>query len=205
MGHIRVIPEEGKKGGASPKMRNKIIAAAILVATVVLPQTAIAEPVYSVARGENDEKIVANIKKNIETYALPTKEEKAEEQIQKNIERLATEKKKAEAEVTVKKSVVYSSNNVDNSNACVVAMKKIFPEHLWKVGYAIMMAESGARPNAIGGPNYNGTYDYGCWQINNTPRALNPDEGAKIAWYKYNHSGWYPWVAWKSGRYLKFM
>lgn len=206
------MSEEGKKGGASPKMRNKLIAAAILVATVVLPQSAIAEPVYTVVRGENDEKIVTEIKKNIETYALPTKEEKAEEQIEKNIKKLAIEKKKAEAKkkATVAKKVITtavktSNTKIDNSNTCVVAMKKVFPENLWKVGYAIMKAESSARPNAIGGPNYNGTYDYGCWQINNTPRALDPDVGAQIAWYKYNHSAWYPWVAWKNGRYLKFM
>ena len=92
-----------------------------------------------------------------------------------------------------------------NNNVCVIAMKKVFPQHLWVVGEAIMRAESGARPDAIGGPNYNGTYDYGCWQINDTKRALDPDVGTKIAWYKYNHSGWSPWVAWKNGRYRRFL
>ncbi len=195
-------------------MRNKLIAAAILVATVVLSQTAIAEPLYTVTRGENDETIVKNIKTNIETYTLPTKEEKAKEQIKKNIEKLAAEKRKAEAEIKkkaeasaiVKAQVARMSNTpIDDSNACVVAMKKVFPSNLWGVGYAIMKAESGVRPNAIGGPNYNGTYDYGCWQINNTPRALNPDVGAQIAWYKYNHSGWYPWTVYKTGKYIRFM
>lgn len=92
-----------------------------------------------------------------------------------------------------------------NSGACVDAMKKVFPEHLWSVGAAIMRAESGARPNAIGGPNRNGTYDYGCWQINDTKRALDPDTGTKIAWYKYQHSGWQPWTVYKTGAYRRFL
>lgn len=173
-----------------------------------------AEPTYEIKIADSDKKIVMVIKDSIDPEALPTKEEKAQEQIKKYVKKLADEKKKAEAKrkakaaktATAKSNAIRTSSNITlpDSNACVVAMKKVFPKNLWKIGYAIMKAESGARPNAVGGPNYNGTYDYGCWQINNSPRALDPNIGTQIAWYKYNHSGWYPWTVYKTGRYLRF-
>jgi len=201
-------------------MRSKILIVAMVVSTIATPSASVAEPIYAINSAENDAKIVKAIKAEIDTFTLPTKEETAKKQIEEYVKKLEAErKKKAEAaakkkaaEEAAKRSAaakaaatVSSSASIPGSNACVVAMKKVFPEHLWQTGYAIMMAESSARPNAIGGPNYNGTYDYGCWQINNTKRALDPDEGTKIAWYKYNHSGWHPWVAWQHGRHLKFM
>ncbi|MDD3480984.1 MAG: hypothetical protein PHW75_02050 [Patescibacteria group bacterium] len=196
-------------------MRSKILATVLILTTVVNPSVAVAEPTYEVKIAEKDAKIAKVVREIAEPYSLPTKDEKAQKQIEKYVKKLAEEKKKAEAkrkaEATKKATVkrvavrVASSNvKVPDSNACVVAMKKVFPKNLWRIGYAIMQAESGARPNAIGGPNYNGTYDYGCWQINDTPRALDPDVGTKIAWYKYNHSGWYPWTVYKTGAYLRY-
>jgi hypothetical protein len=190
----------------------------LFTTVATFPSATVAEPTYKVNNTDKDSNIVKSVKAEIDTFALPTKEDTAEKQIEKYVKKLAEDKKK-KAEAAAKKKakeeaarkaarvvpVVSSNTSVPGSNACVVAMKKVFPEHLWKVGYAIMRAESGARPNAIGGPNYNGTYDYGCWQINNTPSALNPDRGAQIALYKYNHSGWYPWTVYKTGKYLRFM
>lgn len=183
---------------------------------IVTPSVSVAEPIYTIKENESDKEIAKTVRATIKTYKLPTKDEVAEKEIEKYIKRLEEERKaeaKRKKEEAAKKAaaikqvapVVSSNVKLPDSNACVVAMKKVFPKHLWKTGYAIMMAESSARPNAVGGPNYNGTYDYGCWQINNTPRALDPDEGTKIAWYKYNHSGWYPWVAWIHGKHLRFM
>ena len=195
-------------------MRSKILTVAMILLFVATPSASVAEPTYTVKETKGDEKIAKAVRATISTYALPTKEEVAEKEIEEYIKKLEAEKKaeaKRKAEEAAKKATVKSlapvvSSNVKlpNSNACVVAMQKVFPKHLWKIGYAIMRAESGARPNAIGGPNYNGTYDYGCWQINNTPRALDPLEGTKIAWYKYNHSGWYPWTVYKTGAYLRY-
>lgn len=137
-----------------------------------------------------------------------------EEEKQKQIKQLEKEKaelKKLQSTKPTEQVRVASSHYskadalLNSNNVCVVEMKKVFPKHLWKTAAAIMLAESGARPNAIGGPNYNGTYDYGCWQINNTKRALNPAVGTQIAWYKYNHSGWSPWVVYKTGAYKRFL
>ncbi|MDD3678826.1 MAG: hypothetical protein PHT36_01085 [Patescibacteria group bacterium] len=191
-------------------MRSKILTTAITLLFIAVPSASVAEPTYKVKETKNDLEIVQSIKTVIEANLYKTKDEIAAEEIKKYVKRLEDQKKKAEIKkvVSTKKKTVRiastNSTNVPDSSACVVAMKKVFPKNLWRIGYAIMRAESGARPNAIGGPNYNGTYDYGCWQINNTPRALDPDVGAKIAWYKYNHSGWYPWTVYKTGAYLRF-
>ena len=194
-------------------MRSKLIAAVLVISTVVRPSAAVAEPTYKVnTDAQNDTKIVEVIKTTLENDSILTKDEIAEKQIQKYIKKLEAEriaaeakaKAKAQAAAAPKRVVNTSSVQLPETNACVIAMKKVFPQNLWKIGYAIMRAESSARPNAIGGPNYNGTYDYGCWQINNTPRALDPLIGTKIAWYKYNHSGWYPWTVYKTGAYLRY-
>jgi hypothetical protein len=195
-------------------MRSKLLATVLVISTVVSPSAAVAEPTYKVITNtKNDVKVVEVIKATIDGYSAPTKEEVAERQIREYIKKIEAEKRRAAKakaattkKVVAKVSRVASTTNVNvpGSNACVIAMKKVFPKNLWKIGYAIMQAESGARPNAIGGPNYNGTYDYGCWQINNTKRALDPLVGTKIAWYKYNHSGWNPWTVYRTGAYLRY-
>jgi len=191
-------------------MRSKLIAAVLVISTVVRPSAVVAEPTYKVnADAQNDTKVVEVIKTTLENDSILTKDEIAEKQIQEYIKKLEAEKlateAKAKADAVVAAPKVIASNvQIPDANACVIAMKQVFPQNLWKIGYAIMKAESGARPNAIGGPNRNGTYDYGCWQINNTPRALDPLAGAKIALYKYNHSGWYPWTVYKTGAYLRY-
>ena len=191
-------------------MRSKLITAVLVISTVVRPSAAVAEPTYKVnTDAQNDIKVVEVIKTTLENDSILTKDEIAEKQIQEYIKKLEAEKLAAEAKakadtVVAAPKVIASNVQIPDANACVIAMKQVFPQNLWKIGYAIMKAESGARPNAIGGPNYNGTYDYGCWQINNTPRALDPLAGAKIALYKYNHSGWYPWTVYKTGAYLRY-
>ncbi len=199
-------------------MRSKLLATVLVLSTVVRPSAVVAEPTYTVTDNTNDTKVVTVIKATIDTYSLPTQNEVAQKEIREYVKKIEAEKKKAtkskaKAKVAVKRvksttaKVTVKTTSVDlpGSNACVIAMKKVFPKNLWSTGYAIMKAESGARPKAIGGPNYNGTYDYGCWQINNTPRALDPLTGAKIALYKYNHSGWYPWTVYKTGAYLRYL
>jgi len=191
-------------------MRSKLITAVLVISTVVRPSAAVAEPTYKVnTDAQNDIKVVEVIKTTLENDSILTKDEIAEKQIQEYIKKLEAEKLAAEAKakadtVVAAPKVIASNVQIPDANACVIAMKQVFPQNLWKIGYAIMKAESGARPNAIGGPNRNGTYDYGCWQINNTPRALDPLAGAKIALYKYNHSGWYPWTVYKTGAYLRY-
>jgi len=193
-------------------MRSKLITAVLVISTVVRPSAVVAEPTYKVnPTTKNDVKIVEVVKATIDNDTIPTKDEVAKEQIQEYVKKIEAEriaakaKAKAAPKVAVVRTVATTSNvKLPDSNACVIAMKQVFPQNLWKIGYAIMRAESGARQNAIGGPNYNGTYDYGCWQINNTERALDPLTGTKIALYKYNHSGWYPWTVYKTGAYLRY-
>jgi len=191
-------------------MRSKLITAVLVISTVVRPSAVVAEPTYKVnIATENDTKVVEVVNATIVNDNIPTKDEVAQKQIDEYVKRLEAERIAAEAKaktarVAVRTVAPASNVQLPDSNACVVAMKQVFPENLWKIGYAIMKAESGARPNAIGGPNRNGTYDYGCWQINNTERALDPLAGAKIALYKYNRSGWSPWTVYKTGAYLRY-
>lgn len=189
-------------------MRSKLLTAVLVISTVVRPSAVVAEPTYKVNTvSPNDSKIVEVINSSIESDSILSKEEIAERQIQEYVKKLEAEKTAAQAKVQTTKVAVRTASarvEIPESNACVIAMKQVFPQNLWRIGYAIMRAESGARPDAIGGPNRNGTYDYGCWQINNTPRALDPVTGAKIAMYKYSRSGWYPWTVYKTGAYLRY-
>ena len=92
------------------------------------------------------------------------------------------------------------------AGVCVEAMKQHFPESDWKIAYAIMKSESGARPDAVGGPNKNGTYDYGCFQINNEPSALDPYVNARRAFEKRSSKlGWGHWSDYKNGKYLRYL
>jgi hypothetical protein len=81
------------------------------------------------------------------------------------------------------------------------------------VAVAIALAESGGRIDAIGGPNLDGSYDYGLWQIN---ERAHPEkfqrwkswwsvENAQMMAAVYNERGWQPWTTYKSGAYLLYM
>lgn len=72
---------------------------------------------------------------------------------------------------------------------------------------AIALAESSGRVNAVGGPNSNGTFDYGLWQINsvhgyNKTRLLSdPGYNAQCAVAIYNSQGLGAWSTYTSGAY----
>jgi hypothetical protein len=76
---------------------------------------------------------------------------------------------------------------------------------------AIALAESGGNPEAVGGPNSNGTRDWGLWQIND---IHNPTERQKHSaaanWlYAWRIAGlgtnWRPWATFNSGKYRDHM
>jgi len=78
---------------------------------------------------------------------------------------------------------------------------------------AIARAESGLNTTAVGGPNYNGSYDYGLWQINNKAHPqysksclLSPSCNAK-AMVGVSSGGkyWKPWVVYWKGYYTKYL
>jgi len=77
---------------------------------------------------------------------------------------------------------------------------------------AIALAESSGRAGAVGGPNSNGTYDYGCWRINSVhgyPKAklLAADQSfnAQCAVTIYKAQGLRAWSTYSSGAYRKYL
>jgi Lysozyme like domain len=75
---------------------------------------------------------------------------------------------------------------------------------------AIALAESGGRM-VKGGPNHNGTYDWGIWQINDIHKPseaikTNPVANAKAAHAIYVQAGnsYKPWSTYNSGKYKDF-
>lgn len=91
-------------------------------------------------------------------------------------------------------------------------VKAGWPPETIAVGIGIAMAESGGDPTVRGGPNRNGTYDYGLFQINSihNPTAQNwadPVVNAAMALKVYREAGnkWIPWSTYKAGTHHKFM
>jgi Lysozyme like domain len=76
---------------------------------------------------------------------------------------------------------------------------------------AICLAESGGKVDAKGGPNHDGTYDWGLWQIND---VHHPDDNIKHyaapnwqAAYSISGNGtnWKPWSTYNNGKYVQHM
>ena len=78
---------------------------------------------------------------------------------------------------------------------------------------AVARGESGLNYSAVGGPNYNGSYDYGLWQINNKAHPqysksclLSPSCNAKaMMGVSSGGKNWKPWVVYWKGYYKKYM
>lgn len=77
-----------------------------------------------------------------------------------------------------------------------------------EVALAVAIAESGLNPKAKGGPNSNGTYDWGLFQINDIHKPTDaektePVANAKRAKRIYDAAGgkFTPWSAYNSGAY----
>jgi Lysozyme like domain len=80
------------------------------------------------------------------------------------------------------------------------------------VAVAIARAESGGNPDARGGPNSNGTYDWGLWQINDVHHPTDaqkhdPAANAALAYRIYLDAGkkFTPWSTYNSGSYKKYV
>lgn len=83
------------------------------------------------------------------------------------------------------------------------------------VATAIAAAESGLDNSAVGGPNSNGTRDWGGWQINDVHKGsgFDPAQGVRDLAYnaKWMHrisnggKDWTPWSAYNNGRYARFL
>lgn len=82
------------------------------------------------------------------------------------------------------------------------------------IAAAVARAESGGKVDSIGGPNKNGTSDYGLWQINTVhTKKWNKDQLTSDANYNAQamaaiSSGgknWKPWSSYNAGKHEKFM
>lgn len=86
-----------------------------------------------------------------------------------------------------------------------------FPDDQIATAVAVALAESSGRIDAIGGPNFNGSFDYGPWQINS---KAHPEKfqkwpqwwsvmNAQMAHAVWSEAGgrWTPWAAFNSGAY----
>jgi len=76
---------------------------------------------------------------------------------------------------------------------------------------AIAMAESGGNPSIVGGPNTDGTYDRGLWQINDVNHynhqklVSDPLYNARAAVAIEKSSGLQAWVTYQTGAYKQFL
>lgn len=78
------------------------------------------------------------------------------------------------------------------------------------IATAIALAESGGRTDVVGGPNSNGTYDYGVWQINGSHKDLlsghdwkDPAQNATMMFtLSSGGTNWKPWSTFNNGKYL---
>ena len=91
-------------------------------------------------------------------------------------------------------------------------VKAGWPAETIAVGIGVAMAESGGDPTIRGGPNSNGTYDYGLFQINSihNPTAqdwADPVVNARMALKVYRDAGnkWVPWTTYKNRSHQKYM
>lgn len=86
-----------------------------------------------------------------------------------------------------------------------------WPRELWPVMVAIAKAESGLRIDAVGGPNSNGTYDYGLLQINSVHKydkdrlLTDPIFNAKAGLSIWHGQGLRAWTTYSSGAYRQYL
>ncbi len=88
--------------------------------------------------------------------------------------------------------------------------QQVLPKRYQQIMTAIAMAESGGRDAARGGPNRNGTYDFGRWQINSShgysaASMRNGLRNAQAARAILGSQGLGAWSTYNSGAYKAFM
>ena len=89
-------------------------------------------------------------------------------------------------------------------------IRAIWPDHLQEKAIRVATCESGLSPIAVGGPNSNGTLDFGVFQFNNggtlqaylpgdnnrqkVDAALHADDNIRAALRLHQDRGWDPWA-----------
>jgi len=115
----------------------------------------------------------------------------------------ALQAKQAEEQANAQVAIATPStaNNVQAGNNCE-QYRQLISQYSWNVtvAMAVMSAESGCRAGVKGGPNTNGTYDHGLFQLNQIP-VYDPAENIRIAYQqKYLTQGWGAWSVCNSGK-----
>lgn len=146
-------------------MRNKLIATALLLATVASPATAVAEP--TIENYSDEQLVLGNVHTAVEIVKEPTKEEIAAKQIEENLKqieeqkRLAEEAARAEAErIAAQRVAIVAAARVrraaavtaDNSDAIAYGQARnaaVFGEAHWPALFQLWSNESGWRDTAI--------------------------------------------------------
>lgn len=114
----------------------------------------------------------------------------------------AEAKKRAERALSVAQSKP-PSTSASYSGSCRDAIKQAFPPALQAGAAIVLEHENRAEdPNAVGGPNTDGSYDHGCFQINNKAHPAffasqdwrDPVANARYAYTIYQGRG--NWTAW---------
>lgn len=93
-----------------------------------------------------------------------------------------------------------------NANACINAIYQTWPKSLWNDAILTSQRESSLIPNNIGTRNNNGTYDYGCMQIDSVHKSFfangnwaNPIYNCAYGYTLYQDrlkAGLNPWSNW---------
>lgn len=91
-----------------------------------------------------------------------------------------------------------------------IQIVRIFGKKNAKLALAVSQAENGTRQcDRKGGPNKNGTFDWGVFQLNDVHQSKGNlkdcTENIKIAKQIFDRQGWSPWVAYQNGNYKKFL
>lgn len=101
-----------------------------------------------------------------------------------------------------------------SSGAVVALMHQAgFPPSEWEVGAAIAYAESRYDPVLRAGPNDNGSFDHGLWQINSVHSALlatrdwrDPLDNTRMAYQLWNRNrSWSDWITYTRRGYSPWL
>lgn len=92
---------------------------------------------------------------------------------------------------------VASQRTYVSNGSGVERWRDLVSQYPWPVDamLAIMNCESHGNPDAVGGPNNDGLYDYGLFQLHGDPKGLDPYYNVAVAYQKYQARGFQPWLS----------
>ena len=147
-------------------MRNKLLIAVTLLATMISPAVTIAEPATQAKKSVSDNIVVENVQGTMTSKVGNTQEELALAQINENLQKIEEQKKadeaKAEADriaaqeatkvVTYNRKAIAVAASGDNSDAIAYGQARnaeVFGEAQWPALFQLWSNESGWRDTAV--------------------------------------------------------